>query len=141
MQLPDSIDPSLWFTTKNYGPDRKFYFFSHSPHTFYGRMHAYDPEQKQSFSVSKYEISTMSPEAGYFVQGFLAGNEPSPPEGANGPLPNDDPQILRWTRAIDLWRITGIWLDGRTCEKCKRIMLPSVPPGLVCEVCLGLTTD
>jgi len=139
MTLPESIDPLLWFTTKKYGEERRFYFWTINPQTFIGRMYAFDPNKNQSFAVSKFEIASMSNESQYFVSGFLTGNEPPPPKCEDGRLAEDDPGMIRWRRAVKLFSSTGAWKDGRVCEKCGGEILPSTPPGFVCEVCLGIS--
>jgi hypothetical protein len=90
--LPDFVDEALWITTEHGGPEKRYYLLRSNPHTFLGRMNAFDPEAGEGFCISKHEIVTMSPEARYFVDGFLIGNEPAPPTDGDGdPLPDDHP--------------------------------------------------
>jgi hypothetical protein len=136
-RLPDFVDEALWVTTEHGGPAKRYYLLRDNPHTFTGRMSALDPEANEGFCISKHEIVTMSREAGYFVAGFLAGNQPEPPVDASGdPLSEDDPEQQRWRRAVTLFAETGTWGPGRVCEKCGVFMLPSCPPGVLCERCL-----
>jgi len=136
-RLPDFVDEALWVTTEHGGPDKRYYLLWDNPHTFTGRMSAFDPEANQGFCISKHEIVSMSREAAYFAAGFLAGNQPTPPVDAEGdPLPEEDPQQQRWRRATTLFAETGVWAPGRVCEQCGSQMLPSCPPGVVCEKCL-----
>ena len=135
--LRDFIDEALWITTAHGGPDKRYYLLRDNPHTFVGRMSAFDAEANQGFCISKHEIVTMSREAGYFVAGFLAGNQPRPPVDAErDPLPEDHPEQQGWRRAVALFAETGAWRPGRVCERCGSDMVPSCPPGFLCERCL-----
>lgn len=137
--LPDFIDEKLWFTQRYSGPNKKYYLCITNPHTFVGRMYAWDDDAEQGFCVSKEEIATCSTETVYFVKGFLAGNEPAEPLDADGyDYPDDHPLRKRWLQARDLFRITGTWAEGRICEKCGQEMLPSWRPGVICHVCSSM---
>jgi hypothetical protein len=114
MKLPDNIDPALWFTTEKDG--LRFYFYKFSPHTFTGRMYAFDPHEFQSFCVSKNEIVDLSRESEYFIVGFLAGNEPPPPSDENGPLIQDDPRMQRYREVSAQFREDGFWDFARINE-------------------------
>jgi hypothetical protein len=67
----------------------------------------------------------MSPQARYYVAGFLAGNQPGPPPPPD-PDAGIDPAVLStWKTATSRFRRTGLWL-GRwhTCQACGRFLLP-----------------
>src|SRR5262245_44519654 len=73
------IDEKLWFTMRCSAPDKKYFLLVTNPHTFIGRMYAWDADLEQGFCVSKHEIAAWSAEVDYFIKGFLSGNEPRPP--------------------------------------------------------------
>jgi len=134
--LPSTTDEKLWFTMHDDDPEKKYFFCVTNPHTFWGRMYAWDVDANHGFCVSKYEIASCSPEASYFIKGFLAGNEPGEPLDPEGDVyPGDHPLYQRWSQARGLFSITGTWADGRVCEKCGQEMLPSCKPGFICHVC------
>jgi hypothetical protein len=106
-------------------------------HTFPGRMRAWCPNKQIVFSVSKSAMEDCSPEARYWVQGFLAGCEPDAPLDQKGNyLPEDDPKYERWRAAIKQFPETGIWVvQDRACEGCGEKLLPT-QPGLSCPKCI-----
>src|SRR3954471_12780616 len=75
--LPDDLDERLWIRTSGWHGRG---FLGGSSHTFRGRMVAYCPHHGRDFSVSKYEVTEASTEASLWIEGFLRGNEPGPPE-------------------------------------------------------------
>jgi hypothetical protein len=106
-------------------------------------MLAYCPHESHSFSVSLYEIEDMSAESHLWIAGYLAGQEPRGEEMYGEVFHDLDPDDLRyqlWLRARALFRITGIWQAGRTCERCGKDLLPSEPLDSVCLACQGTTT-
>lgn len=127
--LPEDVDPRLWFDTESCG---RHYLVEGNPHTFHGRMYAYCEQLGSYTRVSKGEMAESSPEADYFVRGFLSGNEPSPPLSADGDLlPESDPEQQRWQDGVALYRRTGFWRAGDDvqCAACGRVLLRSDPGG------------
>ena len=133
-QSPPPYDEKLWFTMRSHCAGRHYLLFN--PHTFPGRMGAWCPTKQVTFYVSKSEMESCSPEAHYWMMGFLAGNEPAPPRGEDGGyLADDDPQMERWRAAIRQFPETGIWVvSERFCERCGEPLLPT-QPGLKCPKC------
>lgn len=97
-QLPEDVDARLWIRTT--GCPEQDYIFG-NPHTFPGRMEAYCPHQRRDFSVSKNEVTDASPEARLWIDGFLRGNQPKPPE-EEGLLPV-------WRSLVEIFHRTGVW--------------------------------
>lgn len=96
--LPDDVDERLWIrTARCEGQD----FLWGNSHTFLGRMEAYCPHRQHDFSVSKYEVTESSSEAAMWMEGFLRGNEPSPPE--------DDDATPAWLAEYAEFHRTGDW--------------------------------
>lgn len=77
-------------------------------------MGAYCEAHDRTFAVSKAEIERCSPEAGYWVRGFLSGNEPAPPLDPDGYEIDDldDPRWQRWRAAVEEFRRSGAWPAG-----------------------------
>jgi hypothetical protein len=96
--LPDDLDERLWIRTA--GCDERD-FLCGSSHTFPGRMQAYCPHQRHDFSVSKYEVTEASAESALWIEGFLRGNEPVPPE--------DDDGVDEWRASREAFYRTGDW--------------------------------
>jgi hypothetical protein len=96
--LPDDIDERLWIRTAGCG-ERDFLWGS--SHTFPGRMQAYCPHERQDFSVSKCEVTEVSSESSLWIEGFLRGNEPGPPE--------DDDGLDEWRTFREAFYRTGEW--------------------------------
>ena len=135
--LPEFVDEALWFTTEHGGPGKRYYLLRSNPHTFRGRMNAFDADAGEAFCISKHEIVTMSPEARYFIDGFLVGNQPAPPTDGDGdPLPDDHPTERLWRRAVAKFNERGFWGPDTSCEGCGAAMLPADPPGLLCARCV-----
>ena len=94
---PDFVDTRLLFFVRD-NPGRH-YFIGH-PHTFRGRIEAWN-EEGYSLSVSKSEITEMTDAAAIWLDGFLAGSEPPPPE-------TDDGETQRaWEILRATYRATG----------------------------------
>ncbi len=125
--MDDSIayDQRLWFLHK--GCTGKHYLIG-NPHTFRGRMWAWCPVHRRTVFVSKSEIESCSPEAEYWIQGFLAGNEPPPPLDEHGDPAFDSPEYARWEAEIRLFHHTGFWHPAeRRCRWCGEVLLRSEP--------------
>jgi hypothetical protein len=64
---------------------RRHFFVDDTPH-IRGQICAYCPVKQLVTRVSKYYVAASSDEAGYFVRGYLSGNEALPPTDAEGML-------------------------------------------------------
>ena len=122
--LEDSVDPKLWFETRC-GRD---FILPGRGHKSLGRMRAWCPHADERYLVSKSEIGFASEQTRYFIDGFLSGNEPDPPDPElsnpiDPPQPYDD--VAAWMRACQRFRATGSWF-GRwgTCDVCGCVLLP-----------------
>jgi hypothetical protein len=102
-------DPRLWFEMA--GCDGRHFFVDGTPNIG-GRIYAWCPARQIVTRVSKYELSVWSDEAGYFMRGYLSGSEPRPPTDEEGMLVEDQAEVDRWLRAVEIWRATGEWPDG-----------------------------
>ncbi|HEX2179537.1 MAG TPA: hypothetical protein VHL54_08490 [Actinomycetota bacterium] len=79
--LPEDVDPALSFFSERCGGN-DFLYDSHW-HTHPGRMSAYCPHSEQwpDYRISVYELPRDLPvTTRYWVEGFMAGNLPTPPE-------------------------------------------------------------
>lgn len=124
-QLPEQdplagLDDRLWFEAPCGGRDL---LAGTSGHTYPGRMSAWCPHKQVGYNVSLSEMGEMSEQSRYFVAGFLAGNEPGPPDDADHEIEPDD--LAAWLAATARFRRTGLWL-GRwnTCQACGCVLLP-----------------
>lgn len=114
--------------------------------TFTGRIQAWCPVKRRAFNFSVSEIEGASPEAVFWLRGFLAGNEPVPPDwadaltdppGENANRTKYEAALARWREAVGLFGDTGYWAAGeRSCDACGHALLPSWPPDL-CRDCGG----
>ena len=96
--LPEDVDDRLWIRTAACSsPD---YLYG-NPHTFPGRMEAFCPHRSQDFSVSRGEVVEASAEAELWIDGFLRGNEPPPPD--------DEDLEPVWRHHVDAFHRTGEW--------------------------------
>ena len=103
--LPDDIDPDLWFSCVHDASARD-YFYNARWHTFPGRMPAYCPSRHVSFRVSLAELPSELPVATrYWVEGFLVGNMPTQPYVED----EDDPALIRWRADATAYFDTGYW--------------------------------
>lgn len=107
MHIPEDIDQKLWF---HHAGCTGRHFLLGNPHTVPGRIWAWCPVEEVSLFVSLSDIEETSPEAGYWLQGYLHGCEPGPPpeyyDDADGHL---SPEYLRWKEAIAIFHQTGKW--------------------------------
>jgi hypothetical protein len=107
--LPDDVDAALWIEVHE--PSHRDYLVG-ACHTFPGRMRLYCPVDDRGSCVSLAEIRRMSDESRRWVDGFLAGNEPSILDmfGVCAvDLYDDDPRWPRYYRAVADFRRTGSW--------------------------------
>ena len=100
------IDKRFWF--KHKGCEGKHYLIG-NPHTFPGRILAWCPIKKIDFCVSKAEMDEISESAQYWLEGFLAGNQPYPPLDDNGDVDFESPEYKNWLLEIKEFRKTGDW--------------------------------
>ena len=109
VRLPVDLDPALWIEVK--GVSGRCYLFG-NPHTFRGRMYAYSEDLATDLAVSKSQIRDASPEARYWIAGFLVGNEPSEIE-ALGDDESVDAEVRtrRWQEMCADFRRSGFWRD------------------------------
>jgi len=119
----DSPDLSeLWIVVEG-SPDRA-YLLGNS-HTSPGRMYACWTDEGDGFSISKNEIVDASNLAKVWIDGFLAGNEPTLSEflGVSNELASslldDDPAVDRWRKSLKRFRVSGT-ASPQVCR-------PSVP--------------
>jgi hypothetical protein len=98
---PDGIDPGLWIVAKNH-PDP--WFLYGNCHTFPGRMKAWNSKDGRDVCVSLFEIVSCSRSSYWWIKGFLAGNEPEPPE--------DEAEAASWAERRDAFYETGDWRVG-----------------------------
>jgi hypothetical protein len=115
-------DERLWFEAHCGSRD---FLVGRNGHTSRGRMLAWCPHRAEynQYSVSLGEMGAMSDECRYYVQGFLAGNEPPPPRDDEGETEPHD--LAAWWAATRRFRRTGSWF-GRwaTCSTCGCVLLP-----------------
>jgi hypothetical protein len=127
------VDVDLWVLLHDC-PGKHFLLYN--PHTFVGRVAVYCASKNRIANVSKAEISDTSREAGYWLNGFLAGCEPDCPKTDDGDqLPDDDSRVIEWREAIQEFPQTGLWHSGlRPCSNCGVHLLPTTI-GEFCNLC------
>ncbi len=95
--VPDGVDSQLWvrLSTNEMG------YLLGSCHTFPGRMSVMIPTDDRTRCISKSDITACSDEARYWIQSFLNGSVPSPP---------DDPaEEADWVASRASFLETGEW--------------------------------
>lgn len=103
-----NLDRALWFEPGCCHDGQ--HYLTHNPHTFPGRMGAWCEAHNRAFAVSRSEIERCSPEAEFWIAGFITGNEPPPPLDSDGySIYDDDPRYRHWLEALDTFRATGAW--------------------------------
>jgi hypothetical protein len=103
VSLPADVDARLVLQSSHC--DGNHYLVG-NPHTFTGRMATWCESDSRELSVSLTEITAASDYAWVWIDGFLAGNEPPPPQ-------EDDPSAEKaWERARREFRRTGEWPAG-----------------------------
>lgn len=128
MQEPPELNPDLWFEMHPDVACPGRHYLLGNAHTVPGRMVAWCPNEQRSHFVSKAELYTCSPEAAYWVAGFLSGNEPPPPLDADGMPAFEGPEVERWWQAVARFSETGFWdARPRACRRCGTRLLPSEP--------------
>jgi len=96
--LPNDVDPRLWIMWGD--PPIRLYLFGNC-HTSLGRMAAFDPSTGQDLCVSKFEITEASDLAQAWIEGYLRGSEPAPPDDRDGSA------FAAWQRAMTVFHGRG----------------------------------
>ena len=105
----ERYDPELWIAVA--GPLRLYLLGK--AHTFHGHMRTWDPDADQVLYVSKTEIVSASPAARHWIDGFIAGSEPSLSEcllitpAEADLLDEDEPLVREWQGALAQYARTG----------------------------------
>ena len=105
----ERVDPSRWIQSSAC-PERDFLLGNSQ--TLRGRMYAFCPHDDEGYSVSLAEIEEMSPDTSQWIDGYLAGSEPSGEDiyGTDfSDWPDDDPRVNDWREAAMTYRRTGVW--------------------------------
>jgi hypothetical protein len=102
------FDAALWFTEDGC-EGRHFILDEPNPHTFPGRIRAWCPTNRVHYNFSKAQMRDSSSETKRWVEGYLAGNEPRPPEDAEGFPDFTSPAGLAWVEQARAFRSTGFW--------------------------------
>jgi hypothetical protein len=116
-----AFDPELWIDVT--GGRR---YLLGKAHTFHGRMRCWDPKEKVVLYYSKNEIRDASPSARRWIEGFMAGSEPTLSEyllitsTEADLLEENDPLVEEWRRALAYYAETGEMLP----EYWQRAMEP-----------------
>lgn len=97
---PPEIDPDLVFQGTHCNG---LHYLVGNPHIRPGRMAAWCEEQQVEITVSLKDMAYISSPAKYWINGFLAGNEPSPPGS------HDSAGLTAWESARRTFRATGEW--------------------------------
>ncbi len=91
------------------------HFILGNPHTCPGRMLAWC-ERKERFFFSKSEVEQCSAESAAWMEGFLAGNKPEPPIGADGDVEFESNEYESWLSKVEAFRRSGVWQKGQGSE-------------------------
>jgi hypothetical protein len=135
-KIPSHIDRKLWVIVPGCC-DNKRHYLGYNPHTFHGRISVWCPLLNRWTNISKMNISRQSEQSRYWIAGYLNGNEPECPLGADGlPVEMDSDEFLLWKRSIYLFTTTGYWNAGtRHCSRCRTQLLHSSLRDDVCPAC------
>ena len=101
------FDPNLWIKLDHCNGE---HYLIGNCHTFPGRMNAYCKKKETTFCVSLAEISDMSEQSRYWINGFLCGNEPEPPEELENEPPENyfnSERYRNWLSQTENFRTTG----------------------------------
>ena len=143
-----NVDAALWFVPSDC--EGKHYLVG-NPHTFRGRMRAWCPTTRTGYCVSANQIRDASPEARAWVAGFLAGNEPRPPQDFDDQTDFGSAEYIRWVEQVEEFRRTGTWtpptvsVDSlsadvvRACETLCRF--PDIFAGRIAHPLAGRSMD
>ena len=97
-ELPAEVNQELEFRS---GDCEGRHFLIGNCHTFPGRMNYWCDRRQRTLCVSRSEMTWLSETAAAWVDGFLAGSEPRPPES------DDAHEEEQWQRAREHFRSTG----------------------------------
>lgn len=106
---PPELDERQWVVVQGF--DGRCYIIGNS-HTFTGRMTCWSEATGQTFSFSKNEVLDASETSRAWIDGFLAGNEPTPVDMFGVGIydaDDSDPRWSRWQDAVRQFRATGSW--------------------------------
>lgn len=105
LDLPEDIDPELWFECPHHAPSRD-YLVREPWHTFPGRMQAWCETRRLTFRVSKKELPETLPDATrYWVDGFLVGNVPHQPDEEEF----GEAAVIAWRAKAERFLVEGGW--------------------------------
>ena len=97
--FPEGIDTRLVVKLVSCTSD---HYLSGNPHTFRGRIATWCPLDGVEVNICKSGIVSSTVEAGIWIDGFLAGNEPPPPDF------DDIVSEERWEQARREFRLRGV---------------------------------
>jgi len=113
---PPRYDKRLWFRIR--GCPGKHFLLGNA-HTHLGRISAWCPSQGLVTSVGFPEIEEMPPEARFWVQGFLSGNEPDYCGlDQDGRFDPEGQQYRKWVVACATFLETGTWPHPYEEDRC-----------------------
>lgn len=102
------FDTNLWFKMGKCCSGK--HYLCHNPHSLPGRMAAWCPIRKNIVVFSKLDMEECSPEATYWANGFLNGNEPDAPRDEQGAYLSDESKEFKtWLSARTHFLETGAW--------------------------------
>lgn len=143
-----NVDATLWFIPSDC--EGKHYLLG-NPHTFRGRMSAWCPTKRTGYCVSASQIRDASPEARVWVAGFLAGNEPRPPQDFDDQTNFGSAEYARWVEQVESFRLTGTWnpptvnvdsLSAEAVRACETLFrFPDIFAGRVGHPLAGRSVD
>lgn len=110
------FDPERWVTAAGY--EGRLYL-GYNPHTHAGRIGAWVPSLGHATRISTDDIVEASSTAQAWLDGYLAGSEPSAGFMFGSEiydLPDDHPRWQRWRIAVASYRSTGNWTGGHWTE-------------------------
>lgn len=106
-----------------------------------------------AYSCSLSDIRSCSVESGYWLEGFLNGQRPTPWFSDDFDLSSSDPRTDIYWSAIRMFRRTGVWREtpGFDCVRCGSPFhptgldvpraLPSNPGGELCFSCQPIALE
>jgi hypothetical protein len=109
---PEVFDDARWVTA--FGYEGRL-FLGVNPHVHVGRIAVWSDALGLATRISFGDVIEASVEARAWLDGYLAGSEPSPAFMFGREIhsaPDDDPRWVRWQAAVAEYRRTGTWLGG-----------------------------
>lgn len=79
-----------------------------NPHTHPGRIMGWCEKKQTSFFFSLSEVINPTIETKFWIKGFLAGNEPSPPL-INGDVDFESEEYKLWQKKLKDFNESGYW--------------------------------